>query len=362
MVERPTDRSLAAIAVAGPRGRFVSDPLQRCKAATQALFGENREFYFGHVQPTGMFGRMVPNDPFEQSLAALQPESLDQRLGVVCVEVVQHHVNPTSMGVTPQQVSHEASEIAACAMPTGLYKSSPRRRFDSHKNTTSATTAIFVVLLGGLAGSRPLRRPHVVEHLIRLFVHANHRFPRIGRFFVLIQHVFHPFAKLRRQLRHAPSFFRHGFRSCAFSHKLTSLLLIADTRPRLTAYLHSNSSVQRTRPSGGAVQARATTFCLCRGVKSDGRPDRGASYIARSNPSVQNRLRTLRTVRSPHPTCSTICRSVKPAADFSSISARRTTRTGRVPDCTTSCNCCLAPSVRHTICSFMPRLIPPAAF
>jgi hypothetical protein len=137
-------------------------------------------------------------------------------------------------------------------------------------------------------------------------------------------------------------------------------LLIAGTNPRLTACLQSNSSVQRTRPSGGVVQAKVTTFCRCRGVKSDGRPDRGASYTALSNPSVQNRLRTLRTVRSPHPTCSTICGSVRPASDFSRMSARRTTRTGRVPDCTTSCNCRRAPSVRHIMCSFMPGLIPQA--
>jgi hypothetical protein len=162
----------------------------------------------------------------------------------------------------PQQVAQETSEIEPRAMPTRLHESLPRRRFHGHEYTTRAATAIFMVLFGGLAGPRPLRRPRIVEHLVRLFGHANHGFARIIRLFVLLQHVFHSLSKLGRQLRNAPRFFPHGFRSWAFSHKLTWLLLIADTKPRLIACLQSNSSVLRTRPSGGAVQARAMAFVV----------------------------------------------------------------------------------------------------
>jgi hypothetical protein len=98
MIERPANRGLAAISVAGPHRRLVPNCLQRCKPTPQALFGQDREFDFGHIQPTGVLWRMAPNDAIQQSLGVLHPETLDQRLRVMRVELVEHHVNPASMG------------------------------------------------------------------------------------------------------------------------------------------------------------------------------------------------------------------------------------------------------------------------
>lgn len=360
MVESPADRGLAAVSVGGPYRCVTPDFFQGGNTTSQALLGKHGDFDLGHVQPTGMFGGGVPNDPRKELRRPLWSEGLDQRHGIVGVEVVQNKMNATGSWITVQKITHEACKVGSGAVLASLHEPPPGEGLHSHKDAAGPATAVFVVLPDNPPASDRLRRTRVVQHLVRLFVHANHGFRRTMRLFVLVQHVFHPLPKLLVQLRHAPRFFRHGFTSCAFSHKLTSLLLIDFTKPRLAACSQRSSSVQRTRPSGGSVQANATTCCFCRPVKSDGRPDRGESYNVPSNPSSQNRLRTLRTVRSAHPTCSTICWSIRPASDFSRINARRTTRTGRVPDCATSCNCCRAPSVRRTICSFMPGLIPPA--
>jgi len=268
-------------------------------------------------------------------------------------------MNPSGFGITSQQMTHESCKISPLAVSARLHETFTSCGPDGHKNAAGATATIFVVFFGGFARCCAFKRPDLVQHLIRLLVHANYRLGRIMRFFVLVKDVFHPLTKFFGELGNAPSFFRHGFISCSFSHSATSLLLTDVTKPCLTARSQSSSSVQRVRPSGGSVQAKATTRCCCLGVNVGGAPDRGASYNARSKPSVQNRLRTLRTVRSEQSTCPAISSSVNPSSDFSRIEARRTTRTDRVPDRTNSCKRCRASSLRHTMCSFMPGLIPP---
>jgi hypothetical protein len=123
------------------------------------LLGKDREFDLGHIQPTGMFGRMMPNDAFQPCLGVLQPKTLDQRRGVIGVEIIQHQVDPASAGITFQQVAQEPSEIEPRAMPTSLHKSLSRHRFHGYENAACAATTVFVVLFGGLAGSSPLQIP-----------------------------------------------------------------------------------------------------------------------------------------------------------------------------------------------------------
>ena len=316
MAESPTNGCFATIAVTRPDRDMTLYVFQSCEAPSQALFREYGYFNLGHVQPTGVFRCVMPRDPLQKWCGSFWPEGFDQRLRVVGVEVIEDNMDTTGLGITIQEIAHEPGKVGPRAMFPRLHESPAPSRFHGHKNTACSATSIFVVLFGDLAGSGSLCGTSVVEQLIRLFVHANHRFRRIVRLFVLIQNVFHTLAKFLVQLRNTPRFFRHGFISWAFSHRLTSLLLTDATKPRLTAYSHRSSSVQRARPSGGSVQASATTCCFCRFVKSEGRPDRGASYSVPSKPLSQNRLRTSRTVRSAHPTCSTICKSVRPASDF----------------------------------------------
>src|SRR5438132_3936447 len=308
-----------------------------------------------------MLGSVVPHDAFEQLLGRSFTEGFDEALRTMCVEVVENQMNTTGLRIPIGQLADEPCKIDSRALAAGSHQALSRLGFDRHKHAAGPAAAVFVILLGDLSWCGGLRRTRVVEQLNGLFVETNHRLGRIERLFVLVENILHPLAEFLGEFGNAPSFFRHGFKSCSFSHSATSLLLTDRTIPCSAACWQSSSNVQRTRPSGGVLQARAMTCCCCRGVKLAGVPHRGASYKARSTPAVQNRLRTLRTVRSPQPTCSTISSSVRPSSDLSNISARRTTRTGRVPDCANCCNCCRASSVRRTIWSFMPELIAPAA-
>src|SRR5262249_41567858 len=166
-------------------------------------------------------------------------------------------------------------------------------------------------------------------------------FNRLGwvvRTLVQRQHVFHALAKLFREFRDAPVFFRHGLKSCRCSQSETWLLLSAGTKPRATASRHNSFNVQRAYPSGGWVQAKAMTCCCCLAVNFGGPPGRFASKTARSQPPKQHRLRISAIVRTVKPTCSAIAVSIRPASDLSKTCARRTTATGRVPARTSSCN------------------------
>src|SRR5580704_5168410 len=337
----------------GPKRRPHVDIGQRRKPAMEALLGEDGEFDFRHVQPTRVLGSVVPDDTLQELFRTFGPESLDERLRVVRVEIVEDQMNPTRLGITLEQIANHPREVSPRAMPTDPHMPASSRGLHRHEGTAGAATAILVILLGDSAGSRRLSSADMIQHLKGLLVQADQRFRRIVWLFVLHQHVLHSLAELCRQLRHAPVFFRQGLRSCSRSHSETSLLLTAATKPCFAACSLSSSNVQRTRPWGGSLHANAMTRCCCFCVNKGGEPGRGASYTARSRPCKQKRFRTSRTVRSVQPTSSAICASVRPSSDFNRVWARRTTRTDRVPERTKPRNNCRTSSVRRMICSFM---------
>ena len=57
-------------------------------AAIEALGGENSEFGFRHVQPTPMFGCVVPLEPFNEAAGFGRRKGLVKRRWLVRVQVV----------------------------------------------------------------------------------------------------------------------------------------------------------------------------------------------------------------------------------------------------------------------------------
>ena len=88
--------------------------------------------------------------------------------------------------------------------------------------------------------------------------------------------------------------------------------------------------VQRCRPSGGFVQASATTNACSFGPSFGRAPGRGRSRNDAFSPSSTNRRRSRSSVATPILSCSAITSSVLSSAASSKACARRTIRTGAV--------------------------------
>jgi hypothetical protein len=65
--ELPIGLGVMFVAMVPPGSDLSFDDLLIGNAAVQALAGQNAEFGFGHVEPTSMFGPVVPFEPFDQA-------------------------------------------------------------------------------------------------------------------------------------------------------------------------------------------------------------------------------------------------------------------------------------------------------
>lgn len=194
---------------------MVSDIVNCGESPVEALFGEDRDFDFRHVEPTGMFGRVVPNNSFEEPTGTLFAECFHQRLGVMSIQIVEHQMDPSCPRVPLSKIANEAREVGPLAPTVSLDEAFAGLGFHGDEQAARAAAPILVVLFRRLAGAGRLRRAGMVEQLIGLLVQADYRLTRAERFFVLIEHVFHPLAKFLRELGNTPRFFRQGLRSWA---------------------------------------------------------------------------------------------------------------------------------------------------
>src|ERR1700689_1717762 len=76
------------IAMAPPSSDLSFEGLLVGDAAAQALAGQNAEFGFGHVEPTSMFGRVVPFEPLYETARFVGGESRIERGRRVRAEIV----------------------------------------------------------------------------------------------------------------------------------------------------------------------------------------------------------------------------------------------------------------------------------
>ena len=91
--------------------------------------------------------------------------------------------------------------------PRGRVGGAPRaQRFHEHPDRAGAAPHVCVVVGGGTARARRLRRPRVGPQPLDVFVPADHRIARIVELAIAVPHRFHPDheVRLRRHRRIAP--------------------------------------------------------------------------------------------------------------------------------------------------------------
>jgi hypothetical protein len=101
-LELPVALGVMIVAMVPPGSNLSFEYLLVGNAAAQALARQNAEFGFGHVEPTSMFGRVVPFESFHEAASCLgrsfdrllkEPERvgvLDQRSHLGALKAARH--------------------------------------------------------------------------------------------------------------------------------------------------------------------------------------------------------------------------------------------------------------------------------
>src|SRR6202166_2385852 len=159
---------------------------------------------------------------------------------------------------------------------------------DEEIDRAVATILVIVTFEPARLGRNRLTR--LADELHRAFVEAHHRPLGIGRFGIEVE------SSMRAT--YSPSTFgmhhmslRQGLRSLSARRRRTVSCDRLLCSVSLTIAPASSSSVQRARPSGGLVQAVATSKASSLPVSLRSAPGRGSSLSARSRlPSTKRRL------------------------------------------------------------------------
>lgn len=151
--ERPLGAALFQIAARLPRVHFSGERVPIRQSPIQTLPIENADFDFCHVEPTGVFRRVVENDASQQRCCFLGAEHFLKAFAKVGVEIVHHQMDAPRRGIhVREQVLYERHEIGFGTMISDHDDPTPAFGFNRHEQIARAGAHIFVILLRGRAG------------------------------------------------------------------------------------------------------------------------------------------------------------------------------------------------------------------
>jgi hypothetical protein len=337
--------------ISGLHQRFylLAHALSIRQPPVQTLAGQDGEFYLRHIQPTRVLRRVMKLHLPRQPSGFLRREGLIPRSGRMGVQVVQHHPDHLSFrkGLIHQPL-HLLGKVVAC--PPLRYVDVPPScpGLEKQKHVAGAVPHVFVIHPLGAARFHRQGLPTIRQQLIRPFVHTDHWPLGIIGFGVQVEHIFHPPEELRGDLSDAPLLLLPGLEIVFFNTRRTVSSEMDSTTPSSTSRSAKSCIVQCSRPSGGALQARATRKASCLPSSLGCAPGRGRSCRAASNPSSANRLRMFRTVWGVTWSTSAMKRSVFPAAERSRMRARVSIRALAAPCLRKPSKCACCSSVKIT--------------
>jgi len=174
-------------------------------AAIEALAFEDADLDLDHVEPAGVFGRVVELDSSEHASRLGGRQCGVKRGGSVGGEIVEHH--PDALGfweIDIDEFTHTQGEIIGGAV-IGDFDPSPRSvDIEEDEEIDGAIAAILVVeaLWPSWCGSDGLAR--LADELGRAFIEADHRPLRVRFFGIKVKDVLHPGDVLGVDLGNAP--------------------------------------------------------------------------------------------------------------------------------------------------------------
>src|SRR5215207_8069028 len=243
-------------------------PLQRRlvgQPAIQALLGQHGKLDLGHVQPAPVLGGVVQLQLVGQPPGLRGRERRIQRRRRVGVEVVLHqHDLLGGRVVDVDQVFDAVRPVDAGAPCADGYVPPAAQRLAHQEHVAHALPLILVVFPGRLAGRDRSRRRHLCQQLPAGLVQADLRAARVIGSGVDPKHVLHAPDELGILLGwDAPALGQPRLEAVCFKTWRTVSCERSSTTSKATSRSANSRSVQRLRPSGGALQVSATRRASC---------------------------------------------------------------------------------------------------
>src|SRR6267378_5446185 len=174
--KRPLDATSSSVAPSLPRRHLGSESGLLRSTAREALALQNTDFDLGHVQPAGMFWRVVKLDPAQQCHGRLYTEHLFEAGAQMRVEVVQDQVNLACLRIPVAQQPADKTDEVDLGAPRGDLREPPLAAgLDCDKDVAGAGPFVLVILLGRCSGLRRQGTTSLLQQLLAFFVQTDHR-------------------------------------------------------------------------------------------------------------------------------------------------------------------------------------------
>ena len=213
---------MVLIALGLPGGDFLVQELGIGDPAIQTLCRKNREFAFGHIEPTAMFGRVVKLQLARDPASLSGRKRLVQRRWRMGVEIIHHQPDQLSLGeIDLNQQLHLVSEVLLGALRGHVHLAPAQQGLHAQKQIRGAFAFVLIVITCRLAGARRQRTARFADQLHRALVKADLRAPRIVRLGVQIRYIFHMPDKFRAHAGNTPAFVLPGLKVVFLSTRRT---------------------------------------------------------------------------------------------------------------------------------------------
>src|SRR5215207_58873 len=347
--ELPVDGGALLVASGLPGGDLGDEGVAVADAAAEALARQHRELQLGHVEPTAVDRGVVELQLPEDAPGLVGRERLVERARGVGVQVVQADADAVGVReVAIDQVAHLPGEVVLGALVGDVHMSPGPERLGDQEEIRGSLALVLVVDPLGLAWRHRQGDPGLSDQLLAGLVEADGRAGRVVRLGVQIEDVLHPPDEVRADRRDDPLFLQPRLELVLLRSSRIASSVMSGTICSSTTRSARSCIVQRSRPSGGFVQANATTYACCLGPSFGRAPGRACSRSDASNPSSTNRRRVRSTVATPIWSAFAMSSSIRSSAANSSVCARRTIRTEAFPFRVRSCSRSCSSSVRVT--------------
>src|SRR6266704_2774800 len=162
-----------------------------------------------------------------------------------------------------RQELHKSNEVRFGPPSSHFHLTMTGFGFNRHKQVSRPGPLILVILLRKLPWRRRHRPAGLLQQLFTLLIQADHWFSGIVRLGVKPKQAVHPLTVFGRDPADAPHHLAPRFTDVFFrKRRMVSRLMFF--RPlSLRAACASSRTVQRLAPSGGSLQAKATTLASC---------------------------------------------------------------------------------------------------
>src|SRR5919106_5159941 len=337
--ETPLDRGVGRIATFLIGGEFAFQGIFIWNATRQALPTHHAQFNLGHIEPTGVLGRIVQRQFFQDPSGLRRDEGFIQRRGAMGVEIIQDYPNHLRVGITVvDQPPHLVREVMHGALHSHLDMPPAGLRLAHEKQITGSIALILIVIASRLSGPGRHWDARLGNQLPACLVKGDRGPTGIIGLGVQLQDVLHGGHELGAHRWQTPLLVLPRLEDIFFRIWRTVSRAIESAKPNSTTLSASRRSVQWRCPAGAGVHATAMRWASCLPVSLRSPPGRGRSSRAARLASTK-RCRVRPTVAMPTSSAAAISASVRPSSAFSKMRARVSWRVPEWPrrkSCSTS--------------------------